>query len=130
MTCASPREDSKPGESEADFRLRLHRREARDASLEDLRRRYAARFNTLGRRFARRCVAREKSQSRHQAVQTVSIADLGASLCRKVVSKTSLSARRRRPSAGRAEHEDVGRCESAVVIQQRLAELVRSSRPK
>ncbi len=133
-TCASLREDSKPGESEADFRLRLRQRarEARDASLEDLRRRYAARFNTLKEqlRRAEQRVAREKSQSRHQAVQTavsIGASILGAFLGRKVVSKTSLSsAASAVRSAGRAarEHEDVGRVqESAAVIQQRLAEL-------
>ncbi len=133
-TCASLREDSKPGESEADFRLRLRlrAREARDASLEDLRRRYAARFNTLKEqlRRAEQRVAREKSQSRHQAVQTavsIGASILGAFLGRKVVSKTSLSsAASAVRSAGRAarEHEDVGRVqENAAVIQQRLAEL-------
>ncbi|MGI6419339.1 MAG: ATP-binding protein [Thermoguttaceae bacterium] len=133
-TCASLREDSKPGESEADFRLRLRlrAREARDASLEDLRRRYAARFNTLKEqlRRAEERVAREKSQSRHQAVQTavsIGASILGAFLGRKVVSKTSLSsAASAVRSAGRAarEHEDVGRVqENAAVIQQRLAEL-------
>ncbi|MDD4270272.1 MAG: ATP-binding protein [Pirellulales bacterium] len=133
-TCPSLREDSKPGESQADFRLRLglRAREARDASLEDLRRRYAARFNTLKDqlRRAEERVAREKSQSRHQAVQTavsIGASILGAFLGRKVVSKTSLSsAASAVRSAGRAarEHQDVGRVqENVAVIQQRLADL-------
>ena len=133
-TCASLHEDSKPGESNADFRLRLQQRarEVRDASLEDLRRRYTPKFNALKDQIRRTedRLAREKGQSHQEtfkSVVSIGASILGAFLGRKVVSKKNLtSAASAMRSAGRAarEHQDVGRVEENVtVIQQRLADL-------
>lgn len=133
-TCGSLREDSIPGETEADFRLRLGQRarEVRDASVEDLRRRYAPKFNTLKDRIHRAedRLAREKSQSRQETFKTVvsvGASILGAFLGRKVASQKNLtSAASAMRSAGRAarEHQDIGRVEeSAAAVQQRLADL-------
>jgi hypothetical protein len=134
LTCTSLDEDSKPGESAAAFRLRLQQRarEVRDASLEDLRRRYAPKFNALKDQIRRAedRLAREKGQSQQetfQSVVSIGASILGAFLGRKVVSKKNLSgAASAMRSAGRAarEHQDVGRVEETVaVIQQRLADL-------
>lgn len=133
-TCAGLGEHSRPGESEADFLIRLQQRarEARDEALEELRQRYTPKFNALKDRLGRAedRVAREKSQSRQQTFQTVlsiGTSILGAFLGRKVASKANLaSAASAARSAGRAarEHQDVGRVEeTAAVLQQRLLDL-------
>ncbi len=69
-TCRALKEQSRPGESEADFRIRLQHaaREARDRQIGRLRSRYASKFRTLEDRIrrARQKIEREKSQHRQQ----------------------------------------------------------------
>jgi hypothetical protein len=89
---------SKPGESEADFRIRLQQlaREARDAQTDALRDKYAAKFSTLNERIRRaeQAVEREQEQATGSKIDTmVSVGStlLGALLGRKRVSATSVS---------------------------------------
>jgi len=88
---------SRPGESEAAFRVRIAQqaREWRDAELERVRDRYATRLATLDDRIvrARQKVEREKAEVRNSSLQTyVSIgsAVLSAVLGRKVASSTTV----------------------------------------
>jgi hypothetical protein len=89
---------SRPGESAADFRIRLQQlvREARDAQTDALRDKYATKFNTLNERIRRaeQAVEREQEQATGSKIDTmVSVGStlLGAFLGRKRVSATSVS---------------------------------------
>ncbi|HUU38797.1 MAG TPA: hypothetical protein VMW46_11425, partial [Candidatus Desulfaltia sp.] len=124
-------EVSKPGELERDFRVRLGQRvrEKRDAELERLRRKYAAKFATLERQLltARQRLEREQEQYKGQMATTaisVGATILGSILGRRSaqVGRATTSAR----SASRAYYEkmDIGRARKQVeVAQQRLADL-------
>ncbi|MFM8434907.1 MAG: helicase HerA domain-containing protein [Planctomycetia bacterium] len=88
---------SRPGESEADFRVRLTQRakEWRDSRIDDVRSRYAQKIASLTDRIerARQKVEREKAEAKNQSMQTyVSIgsAVLGALLGRKMASSTTI----------------------------------------
>jgi len=115
---------SKPGEAERDFRIRLQTgaREKRDSVVEKVRGSYAPRIARLEERIrtAETAVAREKSQSTQQSLQTaVSIGAtiLSAFLGRKTVSATALGrATTAVRGAGRVmkEREDVGRATGNV----------------
>ena len=124
---------SNPGEGEGDFRARLAQaaRERRDAAVEKVRDRFAAKRTTLAdqvRRAGER-VGRERDQLTAQRTQTaVSIgsAVLGALFGRRRVSATTIgraaTAMRTATRVGR-EKEDVTRAEDSVeVLQQRLAD--------
>jgi hypothetical protein len=125
---------SQPGETEGDFRARLtHRlREERDARVETLRKRYAARLAAAEEqvRLAGQRVEREKSQVTQQGLQTAisfGATLLGALMGRKAASVGNLG---RATSAVRGvgrtarEREDVARAaESRAVKEQRLADL-------
>jgi len=73
FTCSALKKKSKPGESEADFRLRLSHeaREVRDAALEKLRVATARKLETLqGKlRTAEGQLAKEKAESRSAGMQ-------------------------------------------------------------
>lgn len=125
---------SKVDESEADFRARLAHaaREKRDEAVEDLRKKYASKIQTLNdqlRRAAER-TEREKSQlSDQKLASAVSIgsAIFGALLGRKRVTATNVgraaSAVRSASRIGR-ESGDVTRAEESTdVLRQRLATL-------
>jgi hypothetical protein len=88
---------SRPGESEADFRVRLTQRakEWRDAQIDEVRSRYAQKIAALADKVdrARQKVEREKAEAKNQSLQTyVSIgsAVLGALLGRKMASSTTI----------------------------------------
>lgn len=125
---------SRPGESEADFRIRLteHAREARDAAVDKLRRRYASKFKTLRDRIQRAelTVSREREQARGASVSTVISVGatlLSAMLGRKAISATTLGkATTAARGAGRAatQAQDVGRAKIKLEgYRQQLAEL-------
>ena len=88
---------SRPGESEADFRVRITQRakEWRDAQIDEVRSRYAQKIAALVDKVdrARQKVEREKAEAKNQSMQTyVSIgsAVLGALLGRKMASSTTI----------------------------------------
>ena len=88
---------SRPGESEADFRVRITQRakEWRDSRIDDVRGRFAQKIASLTDRIerARQKVEREKAEAKNQSMQTyVSIgsAVLGALLGRKMASSTTI----------------------------------------
>ncbi len=115
---------SKPGESERDFRIRLHLsgHERRDAAIEALRAKYASKQATLERRLesAKERVAREADQVRDRKLQTmISLGStiLGALMGRKSLSISSMSrATTTARSASRMmkEQQDVERAEDSV----------------
>jgi hypothetical protein len=125
---------SEPGESEGAFRARLQvrAREERDAGVEELRKKYAAKTAALEERLARaeQRVAREQGQAgsaKMDAFVSAGTAVLGILLGRKRVSVTTASrmgtAIRR---AGRSYDQagDVTRAEeSAERVRQQMADL-------
>jgi DNA helicase HerA-like ATPase len=128
-------ETSLPDEGEAQFRVRLSltAREQRDAAVEKMRSRYAARLRQLEQRLrtAEERVAREQAQYQQQKMQTaisVGATVLGAVFGRKMsragtVGRATSAAR----GAGRIgqQREDVGRAqdnvETVLAEQQELA---------
>jgi len=132
--CKAVKQFSQPGESEADFRVRLSQstREGRDALVEKLRAKYAPKLASLQEqiRKAQQRVEKEKSQASQQTMQTVisfGTSILNAVFGRKLMSagnvgRVATSARQ----AGRIlrEREDVGHAEDTVEsLQKRLADL-------
>ena len=125
---------SRAGESERDFRIRVQgaQREARDAEVEDLRRRFAekrARLEERARR-AEQGVAREQEQASAAKVQTavsMGATVLGALFGRKTLSMSTLGrATTAARGVGRAskEQDDVKRAhENVDVAKQALEEL-------
>ncbi len=115
---------SQPGESEADFRLRLAQRakEWRDREMDAVRGRYAPKIAALADRIerARQKVEREKAEAKNQSLQTyVSIgsAVLGALLGRKMASSTTIGkAATSMRSASRAARQqaDVAHAEESL----------------
>lgn len=126
-------EVSRPEESERDFRARLQQasREARDRSLETLRRKYAPRLAALDekQRRAQQAVERESQQASGQKLQTmisVGATLMGALMGRKAISATTLGrATTAARSAGRSmrESEDIDRARQTLtaVDEQRRA---------
>ena len=124
---------SRPDESEADFRVRIAQRvkEWRDAEMERVRDRHAAKLATLTDRIerARQKVEREKAEAKNQSLQTyVSIgsAVLGALLGRKLASSTTIGkAATSMRSASRAARQqaDVAHAEESLLTleERRLA---------
>lgn len=122
---------SKPGESDRDFRIRLQQvsREARDATAERLRAKFAPKIAALQERLRRAEAAREREaeQARRAKFDTVvSLGStlLGAFLGRKALSAGTLSkAGSTMRSAGRAmgQSGDVDRARETVeAVQQQL----------
>jgi len=127
-------EVSRPDESEGEFRARIaHRvREWRDAEMEKVRTRQAAKLATLTDRLerARQKVERERAEAKNQSLQTyVSIgsAVLGALLGRKKISSTTIGkAATSMRSASRATRQqaDVAHAEeSLTVLEEKRREL-------
>jgi hypothetical protein len=121
-------------ESEADFRgrLSLEGREKRDAKVDDLRKRYAAKTQTLEDRLRRAqlAVEREAGQAQQAKLQTaVSLGTtvLGALFGRKKLGMGTLGrATTAARGAGRAaqQHQDVARAQENVgAVSQQLADL-------
>ncbi len=132
---ASPslKEVSRPGETEAAFRIRLGQsgRERRDEMAEQLRDRYASKKAVLQERLRKALQAKEKQaeQAKHAKLQTaVSIGStlLSAFTGRKVSSSTISRASSAFRGASRAmdESKDVSRAgETVAAIEQQIAEL-------
>src|SRR5262249_24473051 len=125
---------SNPGESEREFRVRLQQfsREQRDEAVENLRKKYAPKFEQLEerKRRAEEAVARETEQAQGQKVQTA--ISFGATLLssflgRKRVSMSTLGrATTAVRGVGRSmkESQDVGRAQDNVeAVSQKLADL-------
>jgi hypothetical protein len=125
---------SEPGESEADFRIRLRQvaRERRDADVEKLCKKYAPKLARLQERIrkAEQRLGRERSQYEGQKLQTaisMGATVLGAFLGRRVASvgtvgRATTAAR----GVGRAarEKEDVERAQRDIAaLQQQMADL-------
>jgi hypothetical protein len=115
------RELSKPGEPERDFRIRLGQqaREKRDAEVEKLRQKYAAKITTLQKQLllAQQRLEREQEQYKGQMTQTaisMGATILGAILGRKAshIGRATTSAR----GASRAYYEkmDIQRAQQQV----------------
>jgi len=125
---------SQPGETEKEFRIRLQNnsREQRDASVESIRQKFAAKRAALVDRLQRaeQRVQRESQEASSQKLQTAvsfGTAVLGALFSRKAVSSTNVS---RMGTAARGvgrvqkESGDVTRAnESAESVRQALADL-------
>ena len=132
--CAALKQISRPGESKADFAVRLAHaaREDRDAQAEKLQGKYAPKLAALKEqiRRANQKVEREKSQSKQQTVQAAisfGASVLGALMGRKLASTANMN---RAASAARAasraarEQGDVHHAEETVeALQQRLDDL-------
>jgi hypothetical protein len=124
---------SQPAESERDFRVRLGQqaREKRDAELEKLRQKYAAKINTLQNQFmlAQQRLQREQEQYKEQMAQTaisMGATILGAILGRKTsqIGRATTSAR----GASRAYYEkmDIQRAQQQLdMAKSRLDEMER-----
>jgi hypothetical protein len=136
LICDTLKTSSAPGESEGEFRSRLAlaARERRDAAVEELRRKFAPKLQTLDdrERRAQERVARERSQLSNQKLQTalsVGASILGAFLGRKALSATNLN---RAATAARSatrignESGDVDRADDNLeVVRQQRANLQR-----
>jgi hypothetical protein len=133
-SCKALAMSSGPGESEGDFRARLVHaaREQRDAAVEKVRDKFAAKRTALAdqvRRGGER-VERERSQLSERRTQTavsVGSAVLGALFGRKALSASTVgragTAARTASRVGR-EQQDVARAEeNLAVLTQRLADL-------
>ncbi|MGH9253140.1 MAG: ATP-binding protein [Vicinamibacterales bacterium] len=125
---------SNPGESERDFRIRVQQgsREARDRTIDELRRKYAPKTAAAQERLRRaeQAVARESEQTKAQTLQTaISFGTtlLGAFMGRKTVSVSTLG---RATTAARGvgrtlkESQDIGRAKETVeALQLQLQQL-------
>jgi hypothetical protein len=130
-------ETSRPGESEAQFRIRLQRiaNERRDAEIAKLRSRYESKLQTLTARLRRadHALEREQQQAAAQRVDTavsIGTAVLGALVGRRRVSESSaarIGTAVRKVGRTRKEAADTGRAaENVDAVRQHLAELERS----
>jgi hypothetical protein len=132
--CAALQLVARAGESEGDFKVRVGQaaREARDAAIASLRKRYAAKLDAFTAREQRAAerVTREQAQVTQQTVQTaisVGATLLGAFLGRKAISSATLG---RASTAARGigrtlkEREDVGGAnESLESVRAQRAEV-------
>jgi len=122
---------SKPGESERDFQARIQHagRETRDAAVEKLRERYAAKLARLQdkTRKAEEAVGKEQQQASQQKLQTaVSIGAtmLGALMGRRAVSLSTLGrATTAARGVGRSTKETEDVAKAQVRLQEAQAEL-------
>jgi len=125
---------SNPGENERDFRVRLQQlaREQRDEAVEQLRRKYAPKFEVLEdrKRRAEQAVEREAEQAKGQKMQTA--ISFGATLLSSFLGRkrASMSTLGRATTAVRGvgrsmkESQDVDRAQDTVeAIAQKLSEL-------
>lgn len=132
--CKSPKEVSRPGESEGDFRSRLSQmlREERDLAVERLRQKYAPKVATLQEqlRKAEQRKVKEEEQAKSQTwgtMLTVGSSLLGAFLGKKTISATNVGkAATAARSAGKLAKErgDIAYADENVdAVQKRLAAL-------
>ncbi len=131
-SCPPLKETSRPGEDRGDFVLRVTQsgREARDAAVDALRKKYASRFQTLADqlRRAEERVQREKAQYDQQKYQTAvstGAAVLGALLGRRRgIGGVATAAR----SAGRAQQQkgDIDRAAAEVAARRQQLEALQA----
>ncbi|NOZ61255.1 MAG: ATP-binding protein [Calditrichaeota bacterium] len=124
--------NSFPGESERDFRIRLQMiaRERRDEMVEKLRKKYAAKMQSIETKIQRAefALEREQEQAKQQKVQTVislGTTLLGAFLGRKAVSRSTVgraTTAARGASRAMKEAKDVARAERKLEDLQRQME--------
>lgn len=125
---------SRPGETEAEFRVRIGQRvkEWRDEELDRVRERHAAKLASLAERIerARQKVERERAEAKNQSMQTyVSIgsAVLGALLGRKAASSTNIgraaTSMRAASRSARQQADVVHAEESLATLEDRRAVL-------
>jgi len=124
----APRLVSSPGESEADFRIRVQQatRERRDQHIEQLRHKYAPKAAALEERLrrARQGLEREEQQVSQSGVQSAisfGATLVGAVLGRKVLSGSTLGrATTAARGAGRVlkEKQDVSRAQASVAAAE------------
>jgi hypothetical protein len=111
---------SRPGESEGEFRARLQHasREARDAAVEKLRRKYASKVTTLQDRLRRaeQAVAKEKEQ------RSSSFLNVGADLFGVVFGRKKVTTAVGSMSRTYRESSDIGRAEENVEAVRRQLE--------
>lgn len=132
--CKSPKEVSRPGESESDFRTRLGQslREQRDREVEKLRQKFAPKVAGLQEqlRKAEQRKAKEEDQATSQIWGTaISIGTtlLGAFMGKRTITTTNIgraASSVRSASKLAKERSDVGYAEDNVeAVQQRLVDL-------
>lgn len=132
--CSSLKQTSKPGETEADFRIRLSQkaREERDAAVEELRQKFALKIASLQERIRKSEIKVKKERTEVfgrilPAVLTGGAAFLSAILSRKKISSTNMrhiATSMRQADIIVREQQDVSAAnESTDVLRQRLADL-------
>ena len=129
----SLKEVSQPGETEADFRIRLQQvaRERRDAMVEQLREKYASKITTLQERLRRAQQAVEKQAEQAKQAKLQTALSFGGTLLsaftgRKLSSGTISRASSAFRGVGRSidESKDVARATDTVeAVQQQLASI-------
>jgi hypothetical protein len=113
---------SNPGESEAEFRIRLQHatHEVRDAAVEKLRQKYASKVTTLQDRLRRseQAVAKEKEQ------RSASLLSVGADIFGVVFGRKRATTAIGSVSRTYRESSDIGRAEENVeAVRRQLEEL-------
>lgn len=132
--CAALKQVSKPGESEADFRVRLSQsgREARDLQVEKLRQKYAPKMTSITEqiRKAEARVEKEKGQASQQtlsAALAIGSSVLSAMFGRKMASTANVTrAASSMKAASRVmrERQDISQAGDTVeALRERLEEL-------
>ncbi|MFT4604824.1 MAG: hypothetical protein ACI9W4_001563 [Rhodothermales bacterium] len=134
LRCKPLKETSTPGESEAEFRMRLRHkaREIRDAAIEKLRTRYDTKIGRVEKRIAtaEERVSREESQYEEQRM--ASVLDVGSTLLgslfgRKRVSRSTISgvsrAARRFSKAGKEKDDIAFAKDKLQVLTEDLREI-------
>jgi len=134
LQCPAVKLNAEPGETERDFKIRLTlaAHEARDAAIDQLRQKYAAKISSLEEKIrkAEQAVDREQQQARQQQMQTaisIGVTLLSAFMGKKKVSTSSLgraTTAARGASRAMKEQGDISRSkESVEVYRQDLADL-------
>ncbi len=130
-SAALVKEFSRPGESQAEFRIRLRQRsrEERDQAVAKLRQKYAAKIAAIDNqvRRAQDRVAREESQLQNQTLQTV--VSIGSSILRALVGRkgsglSGATSAARSASRSAGKHGDINRAKAELeVLLQKQADL-------
>jgi hypothetical protein len=128
------KQSSRPGEAEAEFRVRLAQvaREQRDAQIESLRKKYAPKLAALDERIrkAQIKVEKEKSQATEKtmsAALSIGTSILGALFSRKLTSTGNVSraatSMRQATRIARERQDIADASESVQVLSEQLAEI-------
>ncbi len=94
LSCPAADLSSQPGETEAQFRIRLRQkvRENRDLAAEKLRRKYAARLQTLAGRLARAADRIEKQQAQQSSKRLSAAVSFGSTVLSALLGRRALNA--------------------------------------